>query len=195
MPFSSCSPRSSNWRPEPATRSLVVALTRISPGTRDRHDPRADMNGDATRLLAGTAARPRPYGRPPGPRARAERATPRSPSPQRIARAGPSNRAKNPSPAVSTSSPEKRANSRRTASSCSWSRSDQEASPSSPALAVEPTRSVKSTVARTRSDLERGARPSGTPRPRREVGPCRSTGHGRRRETRQIAHPGMCSAM
>ena len=69
---------------------------------------------------------------------------------QRIARAGPSNpEAKNPSPAVSIVSPRKRASSRRIAALCSASK-DGHAPPSSAALAVESTRSVKRTVASTR---------------------------------------------
>ena len=71
---------------------------------------------------------------------------------QRIARAGPSKLAKKPSPAVSNSLPRKRVSSRRTISWCSRRRSRHARSPIAAAWAVDPTMSVKRTVARTRSD-------------------------------------------
>ena len=54
------------------------------------------------------------------------------PSAQRIARAGPSNTAKKPSPAVSISSPAKRSSSRRTTAWCCSTRRDHAESPSAP---------------------------------------------------------------
>ena len=45
-PFSSCSPRSSKTRPEPATRSRTVRVTSTSPGRRERRHAGADVDGD-----------------------------------------------------------------------------------------------------------------------------------------------------
>ena len=84
-------------------------LARVRP----RRDARADVHGDAADL-AVRRPRPRPCARRPGPRARARATASTIACAQRIARAGPSNVAKNPSPAVSTSRPSKRASSRRT---------------------------------------------------------------------------------
>ncbi len=66
------------------------------------------------------------------------------------ARAGPSKVAKKPSPAVSSSSPWKRASSRRTRAWCRLSRSAQPASPRRAAVWVDSTISVKRMVASTR---------------------------------------------
>ena len=50
-PLSSAWPRSSNARPEPATRSCTVPETRISPGPGAAGHPRADVNRYARELL------------------------------------------------------------------------------------------------------------------------------------------------
>ena len=67
----------------------------------------------------------------------------------RIARAGPSNRARKPSPVVLTSRPWNRSSWRRTWASCLPSSSFHRSSPSSTARFVEWTMSVNSTVAST----------------------------------------------
>ena len=67
-----------------------------------------------------------------------------------IARPGPSKVAKNPSPAVSTSSPRCSPRRRRIAVWYRASSSRHARSPSAEACSVEPTRSVKSTVESTR---------------------------------------------
>jgi hypothetical protein len=96
------SPRSANASPEPATRSITVALTRTSPGAA------SSQTALATRIGTPSAApsprttspvwRPTRAGRPPAVAARW------SPSPQRTARAGPSNSAAG-APAASTTAP------------------------------------------------------------------------------------------
>ena len=110
-PLRSCSPRSSNENPEPATRSLTVLDTSTSPGAardeiRDPSRPRYLRSSRRRVALAGMdpARTARSCSFAPSTMARAHA----------IARAGPSKRQKNPSPAVSTSSPRKRASSRRT---------------------------------------------------------------------------------
>ena len=103
-------------------------------------------------------ARPRRCGLPRGSRARAPARRRGWRAPQRIARAGPSNSARKPSPAVSTSSPQNRPSSRRTAAWCAASSVRPRASPSSPHARVEPTMSVKRSVARTRSAHRHGPR-------------------------------------
>src|SRR5262249_50569505 len=70
---------------------------------------------------------------------------------QRIARPGPSNVARKPSPAVFTSRPRNRASCLRTMAWCCSSSWHQSRSPNSPARFVEPTMSVKRTVAKMRS--------------------------------------------
>ena len=115
-PLSACTPRSSNARPEPATRSLTVCETSTSPGPASEAIARAGVDGDAADLravelaLAGVDARR-------GSRRRAAGRHRRIASAQRTARAGPSKVARKPSPAVSTSRPRKRSSSRRTAAS------------------------------------------------------------------------------
>jgi hypothetical protein len=85
---------------------------------------------------------------------RASRPSVRTPSTiacaARIARAVPSKVAKNPSPAVSRSWPRNRASSRRTIAWWRASRSRQARSPTRTAWSVEPTMSVKTTVASRR---------------------------------------------
>ena len=89
----------------------------------------------------------------------------RSPSAQRTARAGPSNVAKNPSPAVSTSVPRNRPSSARTTPVVLARRARPSAlSPSSAAFSVEPTMSVNITVASTRSRSASSPRTSATKR-------------------------------
>src|SRR6516165_9765053 len=73
---------------------------------------------------------------------------------QRIARCGPSNIARKPSPEVFTSRPRKRASCERTTASCASSNACQSRSPISAARRVESTMSVNSTVASTRSSTK-----------------------------------------
>ena len=113
-PFSSCSPASSKLRPEPGTRSFTVWETRTSTGQlaprpwRRRHGEPCDVIAFERLDLAGVQAPARtssPTARTAPPIACAHR-TPR---------AGPSNVAKNPSPAVLISVPRNRPMSARTA--------------------------------------------------------------------------------
>src|SRR5215210_40764 len=148
-PFSSCSPRSSNSIPEPPTRSFTVEETSTSP-------PPASAATRAPVETAIPASLPSWSSHSPvWTPARISRPSPRIPSTSacahRIARAGPSKLAKNPSPAVSFSSPRNRLSSRRTRAWWRSSRSRHAASPSSAARSVEPTMSVKRSVASTLS--------------------------------------------
>ena len=133
--------------PEPATRSRTVLETSTSPGP-----------------ACETIRAPMLTAMPPGfcPRSShspvcnpARISSPRSATAsrtaiaQRIARAGPSKVAKNPSPAVSISRPEKWSSSLRTTAWCCSRNSAQRWSPSASARSVEPTMSVKRTVAST----------------------------------------------
>ena len=113
-PLSSCSPRSTKSKPEPATRSFTVCETSTSPESASAAT-RAPVTTEIPASFSPTTSHS-PVWIP----AR----TPRSSSFARltiarahaIARAGPSKRQKKPSPAESTSSPRKRARSRRTSS-------------------------------------------------------------------------------
>ena len=111
-PFSSWGPRSSKVIPEPATRSFTVCETRTSPAAANA-ETRAPIETAIPATLPSStshspACRPRRTSRP------SARTASRIASAQRIARGGPSNRAKNPSPAVSSSTPRNRASCRRT---------------------------------------------------------------------------------
>src|SRR3954467_6749717 len=125
MPFSACTPRSSNARPEPATRSLTVWETSTSPGPASEAI-RAPVWTAMPRIL-GPSSSHSPVWMP----ARISTPSCRTASPavsaQRTARAGPSKAARKPSPAVSTSRPRKRSSSRRTAASWVLSSSRQRA--------------------------------------------------------------------
>ena len=157
-PLSSCSPRSVNSSPDPATRSRTVAVTSVSP-----------LSAMPDTRAATFTAMPRGFS--PRTRSTSPVCTPARiwtpsvesacwmPSAQRIARAGPSKTAKKPSPAVSISSPAKRSSSRRTTVWCCSTRRDHAESPSCRAVSVEPTMSVKRIVARTRSATGAGRAP------------------------------------
>ena len=111
IPFSSCSPRSSNSRPEPATRSRVVELTSTSAA------PPIDMIRAATctampRGLSPEGRSTSPVCTPARTSSSSSSSASRMASPHRIARAGPSKSARKLSPAVSISSPSKRSSSR-----------------------------------------------------------------------------------
>ena len=113
---------------------------------------------------------------------------------QRTARAGPSKVARKPSPIVLTSVPRQRASASRTTVLCSSSSSRQRPSPSRAACSVEPTMSVNSTVASTRSGSGCvGAGRSGTPR-RRRARADRPSRRCPRRDTRRTARPGSATA-
>ena len=155
MPFKSCSPRSTNVSPEPATKSLTVWETSTSEGPAEA-PTRAPMFTAVPPSLPSIVSHS-PVCSP----ALASMPSPFTPSTmacaQRIARAGPSNDAKNPSPTVSISVPRNRPSKERTPAWCR-SRSCRHArSPSSAAFWVDPTMSVNSTVARTRSSSNRSA--------------------------------------
>ena len=102
-PLSWCSPRSSNWIPEPATRSFTVLETSTSPGAAS-DEMRAPIETAMPAILPSVTSHS-PVWRP----ARMSRASPWSASriaeAARTARAGPSKAAKKPSPAVSSSLP------------------------------------------------------------------------------------------
>ena len=89
-PFRACMPRSTNEKPDPATRSRTDDDTSTSPGPRGRGDPRADVHRDARgrrrrqlldlagvdagpHLEADLARRPRRWPAPRGSRAQAHR--------------------------------------------------------------------------------------------------------------------------
>ncbi len=148
-PLSSCSPRSSNAIPEPATRSRTVRVTRTSPGSASA-ETRAPMCTaiPATppgRRVISPAWSPHRTSRP------LRRASSRILLAQRMARVGPSKVARMPSPAVSSSLPSNAASAVRTTCSNRSRATRQVRSPSSAANAVEPTTSTKRTVASTRS--------------------------------------------
>ena len=82
----------------------------------------------------------------------------------RTPRAGPSNVAKKPSPAVSTSVPRNLPSMARTTPWCCSTRSPHPLSPSSAAFSVDPTMSVNMTVARTRSRSASSSRTAATKR-------------------------------
>ena len=142
-------PRSVKSMPEPATRSRIVAVTRISLGSA------------AARTLAAVWTAIPPTFRPLGstsPKWRPARIS--SPSGRSasmmamahtIACAGRSNIAKKPSPAVSISLPRNCFSCARTTRWWRATRSRQARSPMLAARSVEPTISVNMTVARTRS--------------------------------------------
>ena len=148
-PFSSRSPRSSNAKPDPATRSRTVPETTTSPAP-------AAASTRAPTWTASPASFPSERSHSPvwmpartsRPRPRVRSTTARA---HAIARAGPSNDAKKPSPAVSSSVPRNRASSCRTSRRCSSRSSRQRWSPNSAARSVDPTRSVKRSVASTES--------------------------------------------
>jgi hypothetical protein len=149
IPFNSCGPRSSKPNPEPATRSLTVLETRTSLGPASAAT-RAPVWTAIPAMVPSTSSHS-PVWSPARisiPRSRTHSTTAQA---QRIARAGPSKLATKPSPVVFTSLPRKRVSCRRTAASCEASSSRQARSPSAAARSLEPTMSVKSTVARTRS--------------------------------------------
>ena len=159
MPLSSCSPRSSNVRPEPATRSCVVELTSTSPGTGERRDSRGRRERRSRAACLPVAVRPRPCARRRGRRARAPGAPRRSRA--RSGSLGQARRTRRGSRPrrCRAPRPQKRSSSRRTAAWCSSRSAAQRASPSSRTRSVEPTRSVKRTVVSTRSDGGTGRAP------------------------------------
>ncbi len=109
-----------------------------------------------------------------------------------IARAGPSNRQKKPSPAVSTSTPRWRESSARTSAWCRVSRSRQARSPTCVARSVDATRSVNNTVARTES----GTVEMTSPRRNSRITPAASwlNADARSVVTGTVTEPGMRSA-
>jgi hypothetical protein len=117
-------------------------------GLRVRRDACAGVDGDAADLAVHELAL---TGVEAGAYIDAELAHALRDRTQRIARVGPSKLAKNPSPAVSSSWPRKRASSLRTRLWWPAISSDQRRSPSSAAFCVESTMSVKSTVVSLRS--------------------------------------------
>ncbi len=119
-PFSSWEPRSSNCRPDPATRSRTVELTRTSLAPA-RADTRAPM-WTAMPRTASPATSTSPVCRPARISMPSERTARTAADAHRTARPGPSNTARKPSPAVSTSRPRKRASSPRTSA---WWRSSR----------------------------------------------------------------------
>ena len=146
-PFNSVVPRSLNSRSDPATRSLTVEETRISPG-------RACAARRAPMLTAMPVSLSPMTSHSPVCRPGADFETESADGlpiawAQRIARIGPSKVAKKPSPAVSISRPRNRPSCWRTSAWWRSTSSRQRASPSSASFAVEPTMSVKRTVART----------------------------------------------
>ena len=128
---------------------------------RSRRDPCADGDRDSPELavdaLALSVWRP---ARISSPRLRTSSRIAHAAS---IARPGPSNAAKKPSPAVSSSSPRCRARRPRTTAWWRASSSRQAESPTSAAFRVEPTISVKRIVARTRSGSRAATRPRDEP--------------------------------
>src|SRR5437867_1037840 len=133
--------------PDPATRSLTVLETRISPGPAWAAT-RAPMCTATPPIFSPTISHS-PVCRPArtsSPSSRTESLIARA---HRIARAGPSKLAKKPSPAVSSSRPRNRSSWRRITTWCEERSSAQRWSPRSDALAVEPTMSVKRTVLST----------------------------------------------
>ena len=151
-PFSSCSPRSTNSMPEPTTRSRTVLETTISPVPASACSPalRCGRPGRRDRRRAPRTHRyaARSEGRLPLPAVAC-----RMLSAQRMARAGPSKQAKNPSPVVLISRPRETLSSSRTILSWVSSSVRQRVSPSDAARSVEPTMSEKSTVVSTRSTM------------------------------------------
>jgi hypothetical protein len=138
----------------------------VADGLRDEHlarsgmrrDPGADVDGEPGDLALVELALADVDSD------RASRPSVRTPSTiacaARIARAVPSKVAKNPSPAVSRSWPRNRASSRRTIAWWRASRSRQARSPTRTAWSVEPTMSVKTTVASTLSGTDGASSPA-----------------------------------
>ena len=112
-PFNAWIPSSLNSMPEPATRVFHRPGDEHAARLGLRHDPSADVDGDSADVVthqlafAGVDARAHVD-------AKLFDADARSQAPQRTARAGPSNVARKPSPAVLVSLPRKRASSLRT---------------------------------------------------------------------------------
>ena len=132
---------------------------RPGPGRSSTRAPRPRPRGRRSGRRCGRPGRgcPRPRARSrrcarlPGSRGPGARTASASESAQRTARAGPSNVARNPSPAVPISRPAYRASCSRTRAWWARRTSAHAASVSSAARAVEPTMSVNRTVASTRS--------------------------------------------
>ena len=113
-------------------------------------DARSDVYGDAGDIVASSSS-PRRRERPLRTSSPLRASASRMCHAQRIPRAGPSNVASIPSPAVFVSSPAYSARPSRTVRSKRSSAMPQLWSPSSLARSVDPTTSMKSTVASTRS--------------------------------------------
>ena len=150
-PLSSCSPRSSNAIPEPATRSRTVRVTSTSPGRGERRRRGADVHRDAREPAPGAGSPPR-RGARSAPRALRRRASSQmrtrsgSHAPARRTSRGRRRRRRR----SSVSAVQRRRASPTTPRTVPRARSSAR-SPSSLACSVEPTMSTKSTVARTRS--------------------------------------------
>ena len=166
-------PRDSNSIPEPATRSLTVADTRISPSS-----AAAAIRAPVLTAIPATLS-PRSSHSPVWTPARISR-PPRVAAlmiscAHLIARAGPSNEAKKPSPAVSSSRPRNLAICRLDACWCFARRSRHARSPTAAARSVDRTMSVNSNVVSTLSGMSPRC---GSARNRLSSGISSGTSHG-----------------
>ncbi len=149
-PLRSCEPRSAKVSSDPTMRSRTVWETSTSDGAASAAT-RAPMFTASPPILSPTRSTS-PVCSPARTSIPSGRTASVIAMAQRTARAGPSNEAKKPSPAVSISTPRYRASSLRTVAWCRNTTSRQRRSPCSAARRVDSTMSVKSTVARMRSN-------------------------------------------
>jgi len=156
-PFNSCSPRSSNVIPDPATKSVTVRETSTSPVPAS-DDTRCPM-WTAMPPISSPRVSTSPTCSPALTSMPRARTASQIAIAHLIARAGPSNVASRPSPVGFTFRPRNRSSSLATIESWRSSIWAHRWSPSRVACAVDLTISVNMTVARARSAISTGGAP------------------------------------